>query len=59
MSSVYKLDNIMEAYREVENGHIRGKVVVEMADHTRWLTHTSQYIPVLVDMLEVVKKVGL
>ena len=32
MSSVYKLDNIMEAYREVENGHIRGKVVVEMAD---------------------------
>jgi len=30
VSSLYKFDSIIEAYREVESGHNRGKVVVEM-----------------------------
>ena len=32
VSSVYKFSNIEVAYREVEAGHSRGKVVVEMTD---------------------------
>ena len=30
VTGLYKFDNIVEAYREVEKGHIRGKVVVDM-----------------------------
>jgi len=32
VSSVYKFSNIEESYREVEEGHSRGKVVLEMTD---------------------------